>query len=801
MNKLPFCYSLFLIHTFLSAQSVTVIDETTSQPLEFVAVTSDNHPNVVIRTSARGRADISAFIDADTIFFSLFGYEPAAIQRSDLSSMRYQVVLKSTGFLVNEVVVSSNRWEQRTDEIPQKITSITPRDVLLNNPQTAADLLSFSRQVYIQKSQLGGGSPMIRGFATNRVLLVVDGVRMNNAIFRAGNLQNVISIDANAIDHTEVLFGPGSVVYGSDALGGVMSFQTREPKINKESTVLSNALVRYSSANNERTGHLDVTFSRPMFSSATSVSFSEFGNLHIGSNGDAWHERKEYVATINGIDSVVLNPDRNEQVESGYDQLNLMQKLRFFPSAEWEIGYNFHYSTTSDVPRYDRLTQYRNGALRYAEWYYGPQRWMMNALNAQLIYATPIFDRMKLTAAHQEFQESRHDRVYRNPDIRRQYERVIVHSVNLDAEKIFDDAREIYYGAEFILNDIGSTARRENIVSKISSPAATRYPDGSSWNSYAAYAMMNISLSERLKISAGLRYNVVSVAASFDSSFLHFQFPDVDIAPAALTGSIGGVYKMSGDWQAHLNFSSGFRAPNIDDMGKIFESTPGSIIIPNPDLKAEYAYNADLRFIGAINNRVKIDATGFYTILTDAIVVRDFRLNDQDSIPFDGALSRVRALQNTSDAYVYGITTTLHVNATDYLSFRTDVNWQYGRELDDATNTYVPMRHVAPLFGSAECMYWHEKLSVIGSLTYNGEIANGELSPSLEDLNNFPLDGGGKPYSPAWFTVNIKGTYHVSEAIQLTGGIENLFDKRYRTYSSGIGAPGRNYIISIRARI
>ena len=93
------------------------------------------------------------------------------------------------------VVISANKWEQKLNEVPNKIVKINKNDILRNNPQTSADLLGQSGNVFIQKSQLGGGSPMIRGFATNRVLLVADGVRMNNAIYRSGNLQNVISID------------------------------------------------------------------------------------------------------------------------------------------------------------------------------------------------------------------------------------------------------------------------------------------------------------------------------------------------------------------------------------------------------------------------------------------------------------------------------------------------------------------------------------------------------------------------------------------------------------------------------
>src|SRR5690606_27049478 len=159
--------------------------------------------------------------------------------------------------LLEEVVISVNRWAENLREVPNRVTKIDASLVQFQNPQTAADLLSLSNQLFAQKSQLGGGRPMIRGCATKRVMLVLDGVRFNNAIFRSGNVQNVISLDPNIIENSEVIFGPGSVVYGSDAIGGVMDFHTLQPKlaVDKPFTVAANALMRYSSANQENTTH------------------------------------------------------------------------------------------------------------------------------------------------------------------------------------------------------------------------------------------------------------------------------------------------------------------------------------------------------------------------------------------------------------------------------------------------------------------------------------------------------------------------------------------------------------------
>ena len=156
------------------------------------------------------------------------------------------------------VTVYYNRWERQVNEVPNRIAKINLKQLRLQNPQTMADALAASGEVFIQKSQMGGGSPMIRGFATNRVLMVVDGVRMNNAIYRSGNIQNVISFDPLALEDAEVIFGPGSLMYGSDAIGGVMDFHTLSPKLaNKGSLVQGSALTRYASANGERTIHAD----------------------------------------------------------------------------------------------------------------------------------------------------------------------------------------------------------------------------------------------------------------------------------------------------------------------------------------------------------------------------------------------------------------------------------------------------------------------------------------------------------------------------------------------------------------
>ena len=301
-------------------------------------------------------------------------------------------VSKDTTKSLSPVSVYYNRWERKINEVPNRITKFNFKQQRLQNPQTMADAIGVTGEVFIQKSQMGGGSPMIRGFATNRVLIVVDGVRMNNAIYRSGNLQNIISFDPLALEDAEVIFGPGSLMYGSDAIGGVMDFHTLQPKFATENKTLvkGDAFIRYASANQEKTAHANINIASNKFSFLTSLTTSDFGDLQMGKKGGQdSYLRKEYVERIGNQDVVIKNTNPYIQKQSGYHQNNILAKLRYKPSEHWDIQYGFHYSKTGNIPRYDRLIEYAAGNLRFAEWNYGPQFWTMQ--NFQILHKKAIY--------------------------------------------------------------------------------------------------------------------------------------------------------------------------------------------------------------------------------------------------------------------------------------------------------------------------------------------------------------------------------------------------------------------------
>ncbi len=781
------------------SQTITIKDQETKEPIAWVLLRSED-PKSSATTNDKGQADITAFHGAKKIVISRIGYKTIVKSYADLESLSFELLMQPSPFEMVEVVVSATRWRQAPSDVPSKIISISPTEVALQNPQTAADLLGVSGQVFIQKSQQAGGSPMIRGFATNRLLYTVDGVRMNTAIFRAGNIQNVISLDPFATESAEVFFGPGSVIYGSDAIGGVMSFQTLSPKFSLvgEPRITGKAVGRASSANNEKTGHFDVSVGWKKWAFLTSISSFDFDHLRQGSKGQDDYLKPYYVQRIDNVDRVIAQEDPLLQIPSAYAQKNLMQKVRFQPNENWDFQYGFHYSETSPYGRYDRHNQVRKGLPRFAEWDYGPQKWMMNNLNIAHNGNSAVYDQMAIRLALQSFEESRIDRSLNSNERRIRIEEVEAYNVNLDFMKFTGPKNTLYYGMEYVLNDVTSTGINEDISKRTRMPGPTRYPQAK-WQSVAAYVHDQYRFSDNFLLQAGLRYNQFLLDAEFDTTFYPFPFTTANFNNGALTGSIGGVYRPSEPWVLSANLATAFRSPNVDDMGKVFDSVPGSVVVPNPDLKAEYAYNVDFSVARVFGDVLRADLAGYYTSLQNALVRRNFTLNGLDYIVYDGVLSRVQAMQNAAVAHVYGIQAGIEVKLPAGFDFSSDFNFQEGEEeLDDGTTS--PSRHAAPWFGVSRLAYTTRKLSLQLYAVYQGERKHRDLAEEEKGKTEiYAKDADGNTYAPGWYTLNFKAMFRLTDSLGVSAGVENLTDQRYRPYSSGISGPCRNFVLALEA--
>jgi hemoglobin/transferrin/lactoferrin receptor protein len=796
--RIVLTFFLALFFSSATAQTLTVIDKETAMPLSMVTVTSDN-PRFSVVTSSNGQANISALKGAALIEIRIIGYTTQYFSFDELEAFDFRVTMSTSFFSIDQVVVSASKWGQIAREIPLKITPISKGQIDFYNPQTAADLLAISGDVFVQKSQQGGGSPMIRGFSTNRLLIAVDGVRMNNAIFRGGNLQNVISIDPFAVDRAEVLFGPGSVIYGSDAIGGVMSFYTLSPKHSSTDSIIfgGSASARYSTANTEKTGHVDVNYGWKKWAFATSFSYTSFGDLRMGSFGPNEYLRPEHVVRQDNADVILPNPNPKVQLTTGYSQTNVLQKVSYKPNSNWDFDYGFYYSSTSNFDRYDRLIQYRNGLPRSAQWYYGPQVWMMNNLKVSSSGKTMIYDQLTIQFAHQYFQESRNDRDFNGSVLRSRKEKVDAFSFNIDLKNNIDSKQKIFYGAEAVDNYVNSSGVDTNISNGIDTPGPSRYPQAH-WSSFATYITYQLKLSETLDLDAGVRHSQFFIDAQFDDTFYPLPFTEAKVSKGAVTGSLGLTYNPDEQWRFKGVLSTGFRAPNVDDIGKIFDSEPGSVVVPNPELNSEYAYNAEFGLTRKFNNILEVDFLAFYTLLNNAMVRRNATLNGQDSIMYDGVRSQVQSIQNAAFAKVWGVQADFELMLPRGFMLTSRFSYQKGaEELDDGSIS--PLRHAAPWFGISRLSYRHKKFRVSLYAHYSGEVSYKNLAQEERGKPHiYAQDENGNPYSPGWYTLNLGGHYRFSKTISLNVDVENITDRRYRPYSSGLVGAGLNVVGAVR---
>ena len=706
---------------------------------------------------------------------------------------------------LNEIVLSTSKFSQKYREVPKKVIQINSKQIEFENPSTSADLLENIGNIFIQKSQLGGGSPMIRGHSTNRLVLTVDGVRLNNAIYRGGNIHNVISISPLTIENTEVILGSASVLYGSDAIGGVMNFYTKKAKLSFDSNphIELNINSRYSSASSEKMYHLDLNYGLKKIAFLSSFSKSDFGDLKMGINGPSDYLRPNYVTqSSNGEDILVINSNPRVQRNTGYDQTNFLQKVIYEPNENFSYDLGIHFSKTGNIPRYDRLIRGNaNQGLHYAEWYYGPQKWLL--INSQMSLKpkeTKFYDELKLGLSFQKFSESRNSRRFNDSGLHSREENLNIFSVNLDFYNKISENSNFTYGLEIIENKLGSSAKSININDSSESPISTRYPDNSSLNSLGVYMNYKNKIIEDVFFQTGVRYSSTELKADLSQNNIYYDFvyETTTLRNASFVGGIGlsWVRNTYNNWKFNIN--TAFRSPNIDDLAKVFDSGPGNVIVPNPDLKAERSFGIEFGGYFRTNNNIELDFSSYATYLYNSFIRDDFTLsNGLSEIMYDGELSQIQALQNSSKSFIYGIEIGINTQLSKNFSIKSQHNLIAGYELNEVPIA-MPVRHIPPNYGNLHLTFNKGNISIDSYLIYNSKISFNNLAES-ERIKSYmyALDKNGNPYSPSWMTFNIRSKYSFSEMLNINFTIENITNRLYRPYSSGISAPGLNFIFSV----
>ena len=699
------------------------------------------------------------------------------------------------------VTISVNKTPEKIKNVTQEVKVFTKESIESCNPSSTADLLA-QKGLQVQMSQQGGGSPTLRGFEASRIVLMIDGVRMNNLIYRAGHLQDIIKTDVNLLDRVEVLYGPSSTIFGSDALGGVINLSTKKAvfsDITDKNEMHVVFLSKYASSNNGITNHIDFNYGALRFASLTSFSLSQFGNLVGGKNKnpfykDSYGERPSYIETSNGVDSIMKNDDRFKQVGTAYNQIDFIQKFSFKQNGNTTHDFNIQYSTTNDVPRYDRLTDVSGGNLKYAEWYYGPQSRMLAAYSMNNKNDNRWMQLYHVGVSYQALEESRHSRSYKSSNRNNRIENVGVLGFDLYAQHA-DKKNKLIIGVDGQLNSLKSTANKSNVINGTSTPLDTRYPDGDNKMNYLGLYVSHIhTISTTTTISEGMRVGYSSLKSTLVDTALLFHLPytSIEQQTPVYSASIGLIHRPSDATKLSFTIATGFRVPNVDDMSKIFGSSSGNVIVPNKDLKPEQTINYELGFTQSLGSKTTWENYMYYTSIKDIAVVDKFTFNGQDTILYDGDLSQVLANQNKKQGYIYGVSSNLTTNLDGHFNLQCGLSYTYGRLKTDSVDT--PIDHIPPFMARLSLNYKTDKFKAAFYSNYNGAKELKDYLLNGEDNEQYATPNG----MPAWITLNLSASYKIHKNVDLNFAIENMLDTQYRVFASGMNAAGRNFIFSVR---
>lgn len=714
---------------------------------------------------------------------------------------------KDTAELENmdEILVSAQRFGSSRANTTRQIELISAKQIQLAQQGTMADLLSQTGQVFVQKSQLGGGSPVLRGFESSRVLLVVDGVRMNNATYRAGHLQDIITVDQFILDRTEVFFGSGSTQFGSDALGGVVYMKTKDPQFRKGKFGFANtnANIRYMSAARAMISNLNIEMGGKNLAWVFSTSNSDFGDLRMGqqrhfSKWDTFGLRKFYASRINNRDTMLTNSNPYLQKGSSYAQNDVFSKLAV-KTGMFIHTLNVQLSRSANVQRYDRLTDMAAGKLRFATWDYAPQ-------NRDFFSYTLSFPKAesgrwghRFIVSQQNTAVGRVTRRFGSSSELTQLDKVSMTAVNYDFSLNLNKGIQVQGGAEWVFNNVRSSAKTRDVnTGFIADSKNTRYADGGAQTQSAAVfanAIWVLKPNDFI-LEGGLRISQYKLDARFSAdNFLKLPYTSAKLSTFAPVYNVGLSKKM--DWDGLFfksSIASGFRNPNVDDMTKLFESLPGrKLVIPNSELKPERTSTLDIGF-RLDHKKIHLEWGGYYTRISQLLIDGPAVYNGSDSFDFEGQRTPVFQMGNSAFGYVTGGYCAAKIQLMPNLFADINYNSTFGRYRVNENSAWIPLDHIAPDHGRMGLRWASNQWQWEAFMLFNGQKVKREYSLSGED--NAQFAPGGE--TPAWQTYNVRANWTVNKYISASFAVENLLDLNYRYFSSGISAPGRNLILSLK---
>jgi hemoglobin/transferrin/lactoferrin receptor protein len=645
---------------------------------------------------------------------------------------------------MQEVVVTAQRSAQEIVNIPYSVQKLNNRQLNEFMPRSTPEALARMNGVFVQKTNHGGGSPFLRGLTGNQTLLLVDGIRLNNSTFRYGPNQYLNTIDAFTIQNIEVAKGTGSVQYGTDAIGGVVQVLTRSPQFANNKPAFGGAVTaKYMSGNMEKTIRGEASYSGKTFALLTGISKKDFGDL-IG--GDT----------------------TGKQSPSGYDE------WAFDIKAKWKLSEKMQFTAATQFLQQQHVPVYHKVRLEdFAVNEMEPQRRLLSYAKLNTKGRNRLLKEIEVTLSYQQNAEGRSSIKNNSTTLRKERDEINTAGFTIDVVSTIESRWTANSGIELYHDNVSSTRNDINTQTALNVPKRGLYPDASRYGNYSVYSLHHLQLGKWVA-DAGLRFNTFRIRIS-DTSL-----GNVQISPSALVGNAGLLYKLNKQQSVYITFSSGYRAPNIDDMGTL-GIVDFRYEIPAAGLQPEKSAHTEM---GYKLHSKKLDASAafYYMHLSDIITRVKTAGQVISGYP-------VYKKENTEAAFIKGFETEINYTPVKRLNFTAAAAYAYGQSL----SKNEPMRRIPPFNGRFIASYKTSAWFAAAELQFAAK--QNRLAQGDKDDNRIPAGG-----TPGWQILNFYGGY-TFHSLQFNTGLQNIFNKDYRTHGSGINGAGRSIWFSATLRL
>jgi len=741
------CFLLLSQCAFAQFIQGEIIDQKTNLPVSDVHIQWVNTSLGTI-SNEQGKFELKKIDGVNTFRVSAIGYTTREVIVGDNDSM--QITLEPSVLMLNQgITITAQRQEDLSREVPQSVTVVSQEQLLQNAPRTTPEALMNQTGVWVQKTNHGGGSPIIRGLVGNQVLLLVDGIRLNNSTYRYGPNQYMNTIDPGLIDRIEAIRGSGSVLYGSDALGGVVQVISKVPSFSSHKTNVSGSVLgKWMSGGMEKSGRAEIEIASKRVAFLGGFSERHFGEL------------------VAGGDLGTLSP-------TGYNERAGDAKLLVRTGSSGLLTASVQQLTQFEVPRYDQVSQ---GG--YNVFNFDPQMRQLSYVKWETTTKNPWIQTFRLTGSFNRTVEGLFAQKTNSITVRKQRDEV--NTTGFIAEVIskptaFWNAQS---GIEYYFDKVGSKASDLNTLTNEETAVRGSYADGSTASNLAVFTNHQVDW-KKFQFSSGLRFNAVTVAVE-DATFGNQK-----ITPSSWVGNLGVMYEITPHIRAIFSGNTGFRTPNVDDMSKFGPVEATVFEIPSAMLSPEKTFTLETGFKFS-GKKYGGSVTAYQTQLTD--LIDRVPATYQGSPTYDG--KNVYQKQNVGAAVLKGFEAEGEVSILSAMIMYGSLTYTHG----DNKTKQEPMRRIPPLFGRVGMQYRNNDWWVKGEVAMAGDQARLAAGDKSDVRISNRLEEG---VMPGWTCLNLYTGYQY-KSVRIQASLINLLDEAYRIYASGVDEYGRSIVISFR---